>query len=545
MSLQSLSLRAVVATGALVACLTSHADDFRYLPSNVLSVEECTHISGDMTVIGDVQLSDSVRAYAWTKSGGLNVAGALGSESHATAVSKDGRVVVGTYRTAGGDTRAFVWTKGAGAADIGDFGGSYVIANGVSANGNIIVGAAENEMGHLRAFRATLDQALDGNLPGLGTLGGNQSEALFVSADGQSVVGRSQVASGDWHLFVWTAADEMVDLGSLGGAQVDVRDVNDDASVIVGSAQNAEGLFVPFLWTPATGLVRVPGVGNVGGAVEFVSDDGSFLYGQASIGDAVRDAFQLSIPNFSLVQLGSLFKQRAALVSSASADGSVIGGQSFNEKGNMEAFLRAKQSTPPGFLKQGRLLSLEKVLKKVFGPQLIKDLFFVDVPCISADGHTLIVEARKAGMRTFVYVEIDQYPVIDDDSGKSYFDTRPLNAEIAQFMAAALENANLMSESNPSNEVAPYVALYADYAAQYQQAAANLMLSGQNDAKVRALYASYRYTALQLTYYAYVYTYYYVYLPSFGTAEYSSETLESLYYSYYYQNLDLEDLLDD
>lgn len=546
MPLQSFTVRAVVATGALAACLSTRADEFHFLPSNVLSVEECTDAGGVMTVVGDAQLAQSVRAFVWTKDGDLDVAGTLGTESHATAVSEDGSVVAGTYLTAGGDTRAFVWTSSAGAIDIGDYGGSYVIANAVSASGNIVVGAAENELGHLKAFRASLAQAVLGDLPGLGALGGNQSEALFVSADGRTVVGRAQVESGAWHLFRWTPETEMVDLGSLGGMQIDVRDISDDADVIVGAAQNADGLFVPFVWTQILGFVRVPGVGNVNGAVELVSDDGAYLYGQASIGDGVRNAFQLSLPNLSLLQLGSLFKQRASLVSSASADGSVIGGQSFNNEGTLEAFLRAEASTPPGFLKQGRLLPLQRILSKVFGPQTVQDLFFVDVPCISADGSVLIVEAIRAEATTFVYVEIDEYPVIDDDSEKeSFFETRPLKAEIVQYMNLAYDNASLLAEAYPSNEVAGYVALYADYALQYQAAAANLKLNGRNDAKVRGLYASYRYYSLQMTYYAYLYTYYYLYLPSLGTAEYSEETLEALNQSYYYQNLDLEDMMDD
>ncbi|HEV7279423.1 MAG TPA: hypothetical protein VGN57_04345 [Pirellulaceae bacterium] len=519
------------------------------MPTNVMSVEDCAHHDDDMTVIGDVQLKDSVRAYAWTKSDGLEVVGTMGTESHGMAVSEDGSVVVGTYMTEGGEERAFVWTEAEGTLDMGDFGGSYVVANDVSANGNIIVGAAENEMGHLRAFRVTVDQAMEGELPGLGTLGGNQSEALFVSADGQTVVGRSQVRNGDWHLFRWTAGDEMRSLGSLGGTQVQIRDMSDDAKVVVGTAQNSDDLFVPFVWTQTTGLVRIPGVGDAGGAVEFVSDDGSYLYGQASIGGSVRKAYQLSLSNFSLLQLGSLFKQRATLVSSASADGDVIGGQAINQKGQLEAFLRVEESMSSGFLKQGRLHSMHEVMTSVFGSQMAQAHFFVDVPCMSHDGHSMIVEARKSGnMTTFMHVEIDDYPEMDDDDdeqGGSYFESRPLRAEIEQYMSMAFDNATLMAEAYPSTEVASYVALYADYAQQYQAAAANLMLNGRNDAKVRGRYASYRYYSMQMTYYAYAYTYYYMYLPSFGTADYSEETLEAMYQSYYYQNLDLEDMMDD
>lgn len=547
MALKTFFLRAVIASGAFCVCLAAGADEFRYLPSRVLSVEECAEVNASMTVVGDVRQGNTTRAYAWTKANGLEVVGDIGVESHATGVSENGNVVVGSFVTTQDETRAFVWTQARGAVDIGDLGGTYAVATDVSANGNMIVGSSEDADGFRQAFRASLNKAIEGDVQGLGTLGGDNSEALFVSADGRTVVGRSQVSNGDWHLFLWTAAEGMVDLGTLGGDRILVRDISDAAAVIVGAAENASGLLVPFVWTETTGMIRVPGVANVRGTVELVSDDGSALYGQAGFGGSVLNAFQLSLSNLSLMKLGSLFEQRVSLVSSASADGSVIGGQSVNQGGKLEAFLRAEESTPPGFLKQRRLLPLQRILRKVFGPQSIENLFFVDVPCISDDGHTLIVEATgEDGATLFLYVEIDDYPVIrGGGSGESYFESRPLNVEIAESVSVSLSNAGAMAEIYPSNEVVTYVALYADYASQYQQAAASLKVNGKNNAKVRDLYISYRYMALQLTYYAYAYTYYYVYLPSLGTAEYSSETLESLYDSYYYQNLDLEDLLDD
>jgi probable HAF family extracellular repeat protein len=51
----------------------------------------------------------------------------------------------------------------------------------------------------------------------LGTLGGDSSRALGVSADGSVVVGVAENAAGLPRAFRWTAARGMQELGTLGG----------------------------------------------------------------------------------------------------------------------------------------------------------------------------------------------------------------------------------------------------------------------------------------------------------------------------------------
>jgi probable HAF family extracellular repeat protein len=48
----------------------------------------------------------------------------------------------------------------------------------------------------------------------LGTLGGSQSEAYGVSADGSVVVGSAQNTSGGYRAFRWTASGGMEDLNT-------------------------------------------------------------------------------------------------------------------------------------------------------------------------------------------------------------------------------------------------------------------------------------------------------------------------------------------
>jgi probable HAF family extracellular repeat protein len=89
----------------------------------------------------------------------------------------------------------------------------------------------------------------------LGTLGGDSSLALAVSADGSVVVGWATNAAGQKRAFRWTAARGMQDLGTLGGSESEAHGVSADGSVVVGWACNAAGQPRAFRWT-ASGAWR-------------------------------------------------------------------------------------------------------------------------------------------------------------------------------------------------------------------------------------------------------------------------------------------------
>jgi probable HAF family extracellular repeat protein len=54
----------------------------------------------------------------------------------------------------------------------------------------------------------------------LGTLGGRESWANGVSADGSVVVGWAQDAAREWYAFRWTASGGMQDLHTLPGRRI-------------------------------------------------------------------------------------------------------------------------------------------------------------------------------------------------------------------------------------------------------------------------------------------------------------------------------------
>jgi probable HAF family extracellular repeat protein len=88
----------------------------------------------------------------------------------------------------------------------------------------------------------------------LGTLGGGESGASDVSADGSVVVGWAHNAAGQKRAFRWTAAGGMQDLGTLGGGESWATGVSADGSVVVGGARNAAGQERAFRWTAAGGM---------------------------------------------------------------------------------------------------------------------------------------------------------------------------------------------------------------------------------------------------------------------------------------------------
>jgi len=130
--------------------------------------------------------------------------------------------------------------------DLGTLGGNESVAYEVSADGSVVVGFAFNAAGQRRAFRWT---AADG-MQDLGTLGGNESVAYGVSADGSVVVGSAVNAAGQRRAFRWTAADGMQNIGSLlPGDAAEARSVVPNGSVVVGVSSTRA-----FRWTVTDGM---------------------------------------------------------------------------------------------------------------------------------------------------------------------------------------------------------------------------------------------------------------------------------------------------
>jgi probable HAF family extracellular repeat protein len=273
---------------------------------------------------------------------GLVWLGTLGGGwSMAHGVSADGSVVVGRAQDTAGQRCAFRWTEARGMQDLGTLGGDSSWAFGVSADGSVVVGVAENAAGLSRAFRWTEARGMQD----LGTLGGDSSWAWGVSADGSVVVGVAENAAGQTRAFRWTAAGGMQDLGTLGGDSSRAFGVSADGSVVVGWAYNAAGRARAFRWTAAGGMQDL---GTLGGDQSWafgVSADGSVVVGSAQNAAGKWRAFRWTVAG-GMEDLNTTYAHLLTdgselwTANDVSPDGRYIVGKGYNAAtGRIEAFL--------------------------------------------------------------------------------------------------------------------------------------------------------------------------------------------------------------
>src|SRR5256886_6935330 len=114
-----------------------------------------------------------------------------------------------------------------GIVDLQPLTGVNTSANDINDNGEI-VGGGDTGFGDFHAYFLSAGTSFD-----LGTLGGNESEALAVNGRGQ-VAGHSPrggARAAPKHTPVPAAPGTMIDLGSLGGATSVAHDRNDRGEV--------------------------------------------------------------------------------------------------------------------------------------------------------------------------------------------------------------------------------------------------------------------------------------------------------------------------
>jgi probable HAF family extracellular repeat protein len=218
--------------------------------------------------------------------------------SQALATSADGRVIVGLSQRPQNmhGYNAWRWTPTTGMVDLGDLPGGdpHGIANDVSADGSVVVGASASAGGN-EGFIWTVATGMVGigDLPG-GFFG---SSAQGISADGTVVVGFGTGAVGS-EAIRWTQAGGMVGLGDLPGGNLSSGAVaaSADGNVIVGTGSTDDG-FEAFLWTPSLGMVSLKqflldrGVTNVANwTLTFASDVSAD--GQTIVGNGVNPNLQ-------------------------------------------------------------------------------------------------------------------------------------------------------------------------------------------------------------------------------------------------------------
>ena len=227
-----------------------------------------------------------------------------GALSQGKAVNRRGQVV-GTSRDALGRTRAFLWEESLGIVDLKPLTGVSTSANDINENGEI-AGGGDTGFGDFHAYLLSAGTSFD-----LGTLGGNESEALAVNGRGQ-VAGHSRAAGGGApakRAFVIAEPGTMLDLGTLGGATSIAHDLNENGAA-VGLAETKGGEPRAFLWTASDGMRDLGALGaasialGINNRTEVVGGSGhAFLWtagggmvdlgtlgGRTSCANAINDA---------------------------------------------------------------------------------------------------------------------------------------------------------------------------------------------------------------------------------------------------------------
>jgi len=198
---------------------------------------------GDVVVGASTTGAGDTHALRWTLAGNaMTDLGTLagGSYSRAFGVNAAGDVVVGYSTIGGGSDHAFRWTlAGNTMTDLGTLGGSSSRANGVNAAGDVVVGYANMGGGATRAFRwtaATGMQSVEDWLAanGVNAVGVTTAIANGVNADGNVVVGTLT----NTHAFIARVTDTASGSGA-GAGLIDVQNFNAGLATVANSGKLA------------------------------------------------------------------------------------------------------------------------------------------------------------------------------------------------------------------------------------------------------------------------------------------------------------------
>ena len=189
--------------------------------------------------------------------------------------------------------------------DLATFGGNNSIANSLNSGGQV-VGGAQNAIPDSFAFcnqpfvpvYPTQVHAFSwqqGVMRDLGTLGGNDSCALYVNEPGQ-VAGFSYTNSipdpytgiPTLHPFLWERG-KMKDLGTLGGAFAYPNWLNNRGQVVGQSDMAGDATAHPFFWDREV-LTDLGTLGGDNGSANWINEAGQVV-GTADLADGTHHAF--------------------------------------------------------------------------------------------------------------------------------------------------------------------------------------------------------------------------------------------------------------
>lgn len=183
----------------------------------------------------------------------------------------------------------------------------------------------------------TVEQMTD-----LYTLGGDESQASVISADGSVIAGRADTGDGGTHAFSWdNTPSSVTDLGTLGGGYSYPRAISANGKVIVGTADVNDTVNHAVSWV--NGSTTATDLGTLGGGSSYaydVSDDGNVIVGASSTSSSGTHAVSWVNGSTTGIDLGTLGGSDSS-ADAVSADGNTIIGYARTDGGEYHAALWA------------------------------------------------------------------------------------------------------------------------------------------------------------------------------------------------------------
>jgi probable HAF family extracellular repeat protein len=208
-------------------------------------------VSGDGSAIVGTCLTVNNEGYRWTESTGAVGLGRFGGGSNQTsgayAISRDGRVIVGAGHPI--LTGAVLWVVDGGSAVLGKLAGdASAAASAVSRNGSVVVGYSIDDAQRSRAFRWTQQTGMVALPDAPGGVSGLMASG--VSGDGRRVVGSGLNVAGEAAI-IWDAEHGTRSLEELLSTEftADIKGwkltrataISDDGQTIVGYGTSPGG----------------------------------------------------------------------------------------------------------------------------------------------------------------------------------------------------------------------------------------------------------------------------------------------------------------
>lgn len=224
-----------------------------------------------------------------------------------------------------------------GIEDLGTLGGRDSVANAISADGSVVVGWARRASEEQAAFRWTSAGGMTDVFPQQG--GNHTAESTGVSADGGCVVGYGTDPAYDARGFVWSPGSEAVLLPlNAGEMESWAYGVSANGRVVVGRTPTADGNRAS-KWVDGVGPTILSGPERVSRALG-ASADGEVIVGHinALVGFSARGV-RWSEGGTIYQDLGVLEGDDVSMALAVSDDGQVVVGWSSNVNGRRRAFV--------------------------------------------------------------------------------------------------------------------------------------------------------------------------------------------------------------